>query len=62
MVILVGGDYMVVGVVNVLNKLNINVLGRVLVMSMDGFNLVEIYDVLLMVVYVLCDELGVEVI
>lgn len=31
-------------------------------MSIDGFNLVVIEDVLFMVVYVFCDELGIEVV
>ncbi|AHK18265.1 cytochrome C peroxidase [Yersinia similis] len=60
--ILVGGDYMAVGAVNALNKLNLNVPNRVSVMSMDGFNLAEIHDVPLTAVHVPRDELGAEAI
>ncbi len=60
--ILVGGDYMAVGAVNALNKLNVNVPNRVSVMSMDGFNLAEIHDVPLTAVHVPRDELGAEAI
>ncbi|AJJ63943.1 LacI family DNA-binding transcriptional regulator [Yersinia aldovae] len=60
--ILAGGDYMAVGAVNALNKLNINVPDRVSVMSMDGFNLAEIHDVPLTAVHVPRDELGAEAI
>lgn len=60
--ILAGGDYMAVGAVNALNKLNINVPESISVMSMDGFNLAEIHDVPLTAVHVPRDELGAEAI
>ncbi|WON75866.1 LacI family DNA-binding transcriptional regulator [Serratia sp. UGAL515B_01] len=60
--ILAGGDYMAVGAVNALRKMQINVPGNISVMSTDGFNLAEIHDIALTSVHVPRDELGVEAI
>jgi len=60
--VLAGGDYMAVGAVKALNKLQLNVPGDISVMSTDGFNLAEIHDVPLTSVQVPRDELGYEAI
>ncbi|MFZ1872746.1 MAG: LacI family DNA-binding transcriptional regulator [Chania sp.] len=60
--ILIGGDYMAVGAVNALNKLQLSVPGDISVMSTDGFNLAAIHDVPLTSVHVPRDELGMEAI
>ncbi|AHG19025.1 cytochrome C peroxidase [Chania multitudinisentens RB-25] len=60
--ILTGGDYMAVGAVNALKKLQLSVPGDISVMSTDGFNLAEIHDVPLTSVHVPRDELGQEAI
>jgi DNA-binding LacI/PurR family transcriptional regulator len=60
--ILAGGDYMAVGAVNALQKLQFNVPGDISVMSTDGFNLAEIHDIQLTSVQVPRDELGFEAI
>ncbi|MGQ8817827.1 LacI family DNA-binding transcriptional regulator [Serratia sp. NA_13] len=60
--ILAGGDYMAVGAVKALNKLQLSVPGDISVMSTDGFNLAEIHDVPLTSVHVPRDELGYEAI
>lgn len=60
--ILLGGDYMAVGAVNALKKLQLSVPGDISVMSTDGFNLAEIHDVPLTSVHVPRDELGIEAI
>ncbi|MFC0225076.1 LacI family DNA-binding transcriptional regulator [Serratia aquatilis] len=60
--ILAGGDYMAVGAVNALRKMQISVPGNISVMSTDGFNLAQIHDVALTSVHVPRDELGIEAI
>lgn len=60
--ILVGGDYMAVGAVNALEKMNINVPRKISVMSTDGFNLAEVHNIALTSVHVPRDELGAEAI
>ncbi|KEY57023.1 LacI family DNA-binding transcriptional regulator [Serratia sp. DD3] len=60
--ILVGGDYMAVGAVNAIEKMNINVPRKISVMSTDGFNLAEVHNIALTSVHVPRDELGAEAI
>lgn len=58
--ILAGGDFMAVGAVNALSKLQLEVPGDISVMSMDGFNLAAIHDIPLTSMQVPRDELGAE--
>lgn len=60
--ILVGGDYMAMGAVNALEKLNIPVPRKISVMSTDSFNLAEVHNIALTSVHVPRDELGAEAI
>lgn len=57
---LVGGDFMAAGTISALQKQGLRVPQDVSVMSIDGFNLATIQDVLLTAVHVPRDELGTE--